>query len=242
MSQSAVNESAGARTPLSLVVACVLLGLVVLFLGPVFRDLPDPVLAAVVLMAIRGLFDLSLLRALARFSRFEFTVAILALAGVVGFGVLRGVLLAVVASILLLLRRAASPPLAVLGRKGSTGEYASLEREPSAARLPGVLLLRSYGALLYFNVDSVRERLLHAWKEEGEARLVVLDLDAVPMADFAGARLLGELRTELAGRGAELRLASTRSAVRDALRDAGVEGFPGEPGLGIDANLPGKVP
>jgi high affinity sulfate transporter 1 len=239
MSQSAVNESGGARTPLSLVVACILLGLVVLFLGPLFRNLPDPVLAGVVLMAIRGLFDFSLLNRLRKFSRFEFTVALLALAGVVGFGVLKGVLLAVIASILLLLKRAANPPLAVLGRKASTKEFPALERDAAAERIPGVLLVRLYGSLLYFNVDGVRERFSEIWREEGKAKLVVLDLEPVPMADFSGAKLLGELRDELAAQGAELRLAETRSGVRESLRSAGVDRvpFPGEPGLGIDVNL-----
>ena len=241
MSQSAVNESAGAKTPLSLVVACVLLGLVVLHLGGLFRNLPDPVLAAVVLMAIRGLFDLSLLARLRRFSRFEFTVALLALAGVVGFGVLKGVLLAVIGSILLLLHRAATPPLAVLGRKPGTDEFPSLERDPTAVRVPGTLLLRVHGSLLYFNADGVRERFLEAWKAEGEAKLVVLDLEAVPIVDFSGAQLIAELRAELAARGAELRLAEARSRVRESLDAAGVTRVPfqGEPGLGIAVNLPG---
>jgi high affinity sulfate transporter 1 len=241
MSQSAVNESAGARTPMSLVVACVLLGLVTLFLGGLFRNLPDPVLAAVVLMAIRGLFDFPTLARLRRFSRFEFTVALLALAGVVGFGVLKGVLLAVIGSILLLLRRAANPPVVVLGRKPGTREVPALEREPAAAPVPGVLLLRVYGSLLYFNADDARERVVGEWRKGGEARLVVLDLEAVPFVDISGAKLLGEIRAELAAKGAALRLANARSGVRKALHDAGVdrEPFPGEPGLGIEANLPG---
>ncbi|NUN53355.1 MAG: SulP family inorganic anion transporter, partial [Planctomycetaceae bacterium] len=201
MSQSAVNESAGARTPMSLVVACVLLGLVTLYLGGLFRNLPDPVLAAVVLMAIRGLFDFRLLRSLRKFSRFEFTVALIALGGVVVFGVLKGVLLAVVASLLLLLRRAANPPIVVLGRKPGTPEFPALDRDPTALRLPGVLLVRVYGGLVYFNTDDVRERLAAIWRAEGEPRLVVLDLDAVPLVDMAGARLIGDFRAELAAKG-----------------------------------------
>jgi MFS superfamily sulfate permease-like transporter len=243
MSQSAVNESAGARTPMSLVIACVLLGLVTLYLGGLFRNLPDPVLAAVVLMAIRGLFDFRLLGSLRKFSRFEFTVALVALGGVVVFGVLKGVLLAVVASILLLLRRAATPPIVVLGRKPGTPEFPALERDATAVRLPGVLLVRIHGGLVYFNADDVRERLTAIWRTEGEPRLVILDLDAVPLVDMAGARLLGEFRAELAAKGAELRLALARSRVREALRAAGVdrEPFPGEPGLGIAVNLPGSA-
>ena len=240
MSQSAVNESAGAKTPASLVVACLLLGMVPLLLGGVFRHLPDPVLAAIVLMAIRGLYDLRALAELRRFGRFEFTAALLALVGVIVFGVLKGVLLAVIGSILLLLQRAAHPPVALVGRGSGREPFSRIERDPAAQRVPGVLLARIYGSLLYFNVDDVRVRVLDLWKEEGSPRLVVLDLETVPFTDLAGARLLAELRRELAAAGAELRLANAGSRLRDALRAAGAdrEPFGGEPGLGIEENLP----
>ena len=241
MSQSAVNESAGARTPASLVVGCLLLGLVTLLLGGVFRNLPDPVLAAIVLMAIRGLFDLEALRELRRFGGFELTAALLALGGVIAFGVLKGVLLAVIGSILLLLHRAAHPPVALLGRGSGREPFPRIERDPGAKRVPGALLARIYGALLYFNVDVVRERVLDLWKAEGAPRLVVLDLETVPFTDLAGVRLLAGLRRELAAQGAELRLANARSWLRDSLHAAGAdrEPFSGEPGLDIDANLSG---
>jgi high affinity sulfate transporter 1 len=240
MSQSAVNENAGARTPMSLIVACVLLGLVTLYLGGVFRNLPDPVLAAVVLMAIRGLFDFRALGDLRRFGGYQLTVALMALAGVLAFGVLKGVLLAVIGSILLLLRRAASPPIALLGRGSGHRAFATLERDPGATRLPGVLLARVYGSLLYFNVDGVRDRLVDLWKSEGSPRLVILDLESSPFVDISGARLLGDLRKEFAAGGAEMRLANARSRIREALRNADVDRvpFPGEPGLGIEENLP----
>ena len=95
MSQSLVNEGGGARTPLSGLVAAGIMVVVTLFLAGLLRDLPQPVLAAIVLMAVSGLFKLSDLRRLWRFSRAEFAVAVAAILGVLGSGLLRGVLIGV---------------------------------------------------------------------------------------------------------------------------------------------------
>ena len=109
MSQSLVNEGGGARTPLSGLVAAGIMAVVTLFLAGLLRDLPQPVLAAIVLMAVSSLFKLSDLRRLWRFSRAEFAVAAAALLGVLGSGLLRGVLIGAVISLLLILRRGSRP-------------------------------------------------------------------------------------------------------------------------------------
>ena len=116
MSQWLVNEGGGARTPLSGPVAAGITGVVALFSPALLRDLPQPVLAAIVLMAVSGLFKISELRRLWRFSRTEFAVAAAAVLGVLGSGLLRGVLIGVVISILLLLQRASRPRTTELGR------------------------------------------------------------------------------------------------------------------------------
>ena len=103
LSQTAVNERGGARTPLSLVFASAAICCVLLFLTGLFRTLPDAVLAAVVLVAVKGLIDLRELRHLWRVSRLDFGAAAVALAGVLMMGVLDGVLIAVLASVIMLL-------------------------------------------------------------------------------------------------------------------------------------------
>ncbi|HEY9199274.1 MAG TPA: SulP family inorganic anion transporter, partial [Gammaproteobacteria bacterium] len=218
MSQSAVNDNAGAKTPLSLVVACLLLMLIALFLGDFFRTLPEPVLAAVVLMAIKGLIKPSVFRDLYRVSRVEFAVALVALLAVLVLGVLKGVLLAAVFSLLLLIHRAMHPQIAVLGQRPGTESFIELQLDAEARRLPGVLLLKPYGGLLYFNVDVVRARIMELIAAEGRPSELVLVLSAVPMVDLAGARLLGELHEELQRRGIELRLAKVNEAVYRILR------------------------
>ena len=223
MSQSLVNESGGARTPLSGLVAALLILVVALFLSGLLRDLPQPVLAALVLVAVLGLFKVQAFVRLWRFSRAEFAVALAALFGVLGSGLLRGVLIGAALSLLVLLRQASRPPTTELGRVPGTDQFADRVRNPENRREPGVYVFRSAGALLYFNVDHVRERFFAHLDEFGPARRAVYYLGAVPVVDLAGAELLVELQRTLAQRGIELRLAATPSAVRETLLRAGLE-------------------
>lgn len=223
MSQSLVNESGGARTPLSGLVAALLILLVVLFLSGLLQDLPQPVLAAIVLVAVTGLFKVKALMRLWHFSRAEFAIAIAALLGVLGSGLLRGVLIGVVLSILMLLRRASKPPATELGRVPGTEYFADRIRNPENEREPGVFVFRTSGALLYFNVDHVREEFFARLEAFGPAHRAVYFLGAVPMVDLAGAELLSEMRHTLTERGIEFRLAATPSSVRETLIKSGFE-------------------
>jgi MFS superfamily sulfate permease-like transporter len=177
-----------------------------------------------VLGAVRGLFDPAELVFLWRASRPEFRVALVALAGVLTLGVLRGVVVAAILSLVNLIRRAERPPMAVLGRIAGTDRFRSLENHPEAQTLPGVLVFRVEGGIVYFNVENVRAELLRRAEEAAQPlRLVVFDLAAVPLVDLAGARLLATLRDELGARGARLLLAEARRSVRESLRRAGVD-------------------
>jgi high affinity sulfate transporter 1 len=224
MSQSLVNEGAGARTPLSGLVAAGVLGVVALFFAGLLRDLPQPVLAAIVLMAVSGLLKISELRRLWRFSRAELAVAIAALLGVLGSGLLRGVLIGVAISVLLLLRRASRPHTTELGRVPGTDYFADVVRHPENERLPDVFVFRAEASLVYFNVEHVRDRFFELLDARGgRAKLAVFFLGATPAVDLAGAEMLEELHDALRERGTAFRLAEARGEVRDALRRAGFE-------------------
>ena len=229
MSQSLVNESAGARTPVSGLIAALFTLFVVLFASGLLRNLPQPVLAAVVLAAVMSLVDVRAFQAIWRFSRVEFFIAIAALVGVLGSGPANGVLLGAAISIALLLRQAARPRVTELGRVTGTGYFADLARHPENERTPGVLVVRSEASLLYFNADYVRERLLHLLAARVDPiRLVIFFLGTVPKIDLAGAHLLGDLHRTLAARGIAFRLADAHGDVRDALRRVGFERVHGE--------------
>jgi high affinity sulfate transporter 1 len=224
LSQSAVNEKAGAKTPLALVLASATLGVCLLFLAGLVQNLPKAVLAAIVLVAVKGLVDVRAIVQLWRLSRFEFTVATVAFAGVLVLGILKGVLLAAVASILMLLRRAAAPHVAFLGRIPHTRRFSDIARHPDNERLEGVLAFRVESSLLYFNVESVLQAVLERVRAEGPTvRLVVCDLSTSPYVDLAGARMLDGLCDTLRTQGVALRLAEVHAATRDLLRAQGLE-------------------
>lgn len=222
LSQSAVNDKAGARTPLALVVASLAIGVCLLFLTGLLRDLPNVVLAAIVLVAVRGLIDVAALRRLWRLSRFEFAVSMVALGGVLLLGILKGVLLAVVVSLLLLLAAAARPRIAFLGRIPRSERFSDQERHPDNETIPGVLIFRVEASLLYFNVDHVR-KVVTGKVAAAPLRLVVCDLSNSPLVDVAGAGMLTALHKNLASRGIRLRLVQAHARVRDLLRAEGLE-------------------
>jgi MFS superfamily sulfate permease-like transporter len=223
MSQSAVNGKAGARTPAALLVASGAIALVLIYLTEAFRMLPQPVLAAVVLVAVAGMIDFKELRHLRHVSRFDYRVALVAVLGVLAFGILEGVLVASIFSLMLLVRRTANPPTAVLGRYPGTSQFGDLSSNPECEPVPGVLVFRLQTGLLYFNAEHVRESLLAALRaEQRPIARVVFDISASAV-DLGGARMLGRLRDELAPEGIELKLAQARTDVRDLLHGEGLD-------------------
>ena len=224
MSQSLVNEGAGARTPLSLAVAGGIILIVVLFFTHLLSTLPQPVLAAVVLVAVAGLFKLSTLKALWRHDRPEFVVAIAAFAGVLTSGLLRGVLIGAVLSLIQLLRAASRPHVAFLGRIPGTRRFSDRERHPDNELIPGVLIFRPESGLVYFNIDHVCETILNrVLAEATSTRLVILDLSAAPQVDLQSAHTLAGMASEITAKQIRFQAVEARSSVRDRLRNEGVD-------------------
>lgn len=224
MSQSLVNESGGARTPLSSFIAAIIVLLVTVFLSGLLRNLPQPVLAAIVLVAVAGLFKFSELRHLRHAHRGEYAVAVTALLGVLSFGLLHGVLIGAVISLVLLLRRTSRPHVAFLGRIPGTRRYSDLSRHEDNEVVPSILIFRPEASLVYFNADHVTTTVLdrvHA--EPVPPRLVLADLSASPYMDLQAAEVLAGLAAELATTGTQLHVVEVRSSVRDMLRSEGLD-------------------
>lgn len=223
LSQSAVAEKAGARTPLTLVVASVTLALCLLFLTGLLADLPKATLAAVVLTAVAGLVDVRELRRLWRVSRPDFAAAAVALAGVLLLGILQGILLAALASALMLLLQASRRHVAFLGRIPGAAGYGDVARHPENEPIPGVLAFRPEGALLYVNAEGVLDTVLARLVAlpAGSVRLVACDLSAAPYLDLAAVGMLRKLHAVLAGQGIRLAVVGPHGQVRDMLRREG---------------------
>ena len=241
LSQSAVNDKAGARTPLSLVVASMTLALCLLFLTGLLQNLPKAVLAAVVLTAVAGLVDFPALFRMWRVSRLDFYAAAIALGAVLLLGILQGILVAAAASILLLLARASRPHVAFLGRIPGTSSYSDLGRHPENETLSGVIAFRPEASLIYVNADAVLQAVHDRLGAAGKSgiRMVVCDLSASPYLDLAGARMLHELHGELAARGIALRIIGAHGWARDLLRADGMDAKAG--GIERTATLDGLL-
>ncbi len=224
LSQTAVNEKAGARTPLALVVASAGIAMILLFFTGVFRHLPQAVLAAVVLMAVKGLVDIRELRHLWRASRLDFHAALAAFVGVLLFGILDGVIVATILSLLMVLARTARPHVAFLGRIPGTRRFSDRARHPDNETLPGILAFRVESSLYYFNVEHVLQTVLAEVNGvKAPCKAVVCDLSTSPNIDLAGARLLIRLRDILTAQGVRFAVAEAHGEVRDLLRAEGFE-------------------
>ncbi len=225
LSQSAVNDKAGARTPLALVFASLTLAFCLLFLTGLLANLPKAVLAAVVLTAVIGLIDVAGLFRMWRISKLDFYAATIALGGVLLLGILQGILLAALASILMLLARASQPHVAFLGRIPGTNSYSDIARHPENEPLRGLIVFRPEASLLYVNADSILESVLERVRKPApsDVRLVICDLSASPYIDLAGSRMLHQLHGQLVSRDIALRIVGARGRVRDLLRAEGID-------------------
>ena len=233
MSQSLVNESVGAQTALSGFFSSLTILAVVLFFSDLLRNLPQPVLAAVVLVAVADLFRLADMKRLWRFDRSEFAIAAAAFTCVLWSGLLHGVLIGAVISLVLLLHRASTPHVAVLGRIPGTELYGDVVPNPENLITGGVYVFRADSAILYFNCAYLRDRFFHSLEQQhAPVRLAIWSLSTVADVDLAGAEMLLHLREELAQQGIAFELADARGPVRESLRAAGLEGHFGQ----IEAN------
>src|SRR6266481_1959950 len=223
-SQSLVNEEAGARTPLSNALAAVFILVVVLFFSRLLSALPQPVLAAVVLVAVAGLFRLSTLKQLWRSDRQEFVVAVAAFVGVLTFGLLRGVMIGAVISLVQLAHASSHPHVALLGRIPGTRRFSDCDRHPDNEVIPNVMIFRPESGLVYFNIDNVYDAILSRVRAERTTpKLVVVDLSAAARVDLQSAHTLAAMASELTSKGIRFQAVEPRSSVRDRLRHEGID-------------------
>jgi sulfate permease, SulP family len=223
-SQSLVNDEGGARTPLSTALAAVFILVVVLFFSHLLSALPQPVLAAVVLVAVAGLFNLSTLSELWRNDRSEFVVAMAAFGGVLTSGLLRGVMIGAAISLVQLLRTSSRPHVALLGRIPGTQRFSDRDRHADNELIPGAMIFRPESGLVYFNVDNVCEAILSRVRVEATPpKLIVVDLSAAPIVDGQSAHTLAGMADELTAQGIQFHAVEPRSSVRERLRHEHVD-------------------
>jgi MFS superfamily sulfate permease-like transporter len=224
LSQSTVNEKSGSKTPLSLIICSMTLGVILLYLTGLLKNLPEVILAVIVLHAVSGLIKVKELKRVYQLNRVEFLVAMIAFAGVLVFGILKGVLLAVIMSLVLLIRRIANPNVAVLGRIGNTNHYSDIERHPDNTTYKGILILRVEASILYFNDAHILEKINEKIEAYADGlRLVILDMSPSSYVDVAGSKMLLQLSNQLHKKNIKLKIVEALSTVREILRKQGME-------------------
>ena len=224
LSKTSVAMSAGARTQLANLIAALFCLLTLVLLTPLFRGMPHPALAAIVIAAMLHLSKPAYLRSLLTRNRLEFAIAVTVIAGELVLGVLQGIALGVVLSLLLLTYRASHPEGAVLGQLPGTEAYRDVERHHKALTFPGMLIWRVGGDMFFASIGHVVGGLMTKLAaSRPPVKHVLLDLESVNFIDTTACdellRLIGELR----GQGVTLAFARVRDQVRERMRLGGVE-------------------
>lgn len=224
LSQSAVNESAGARSEISPLVAAALIVVTVLLLTPLFKNLPEAVLAALIIHAVSHLMDVAELRRYYAERRVEFWLALATLVAVITLGVLPALTIGVTAMLLLVIRHASQPHVAELGRvPGVPGAYGSLRIHPGYEPVPGMLVLRLETPVLYTNAAPVVHRIKQLVGEaDPTPAAVILEAGGTDRLDITSAELLGQLVADLHSAGVDLALADVHAPVLRMARRSGL--------------------
>jgi high affinity sulfate transporter 1 len=203
-SQTAVNQGAGARSQLSGLVCAAVILATLLFLAPLFGLMPHATLAAVVIVASIGLIKPSEFRTILHIRAIEFRWAVIAMVGVLLLGTLKGILVAVLVSLLAIVIRGSLFPLLVLGRKPGTNVFRPRSTEhPEDETFPGLLLVQPEGAIYFANAQRLGQQLL-SLINEFKPKVLVIYLRAVTDLEYTALRMLTDGEEQLREAGTEL--------------------------------------
>jgi len=228
LSKTSVAMAAGARTQLANLVAAVFCFLTLVLLTPLFRGMPHPALAAIVIAAMLHLSKPGYLRALLARTRWEFALAAIVIAGELTLGVPHGIVLGVALSLLMLTYRTSHPEGAVLGQLPGTEAYRDVRRHPEALTFPGLLIWRAGGDLFFASIGHLDAGLKAALTAAGPpAKHVLVDADSVNFIDASACDALLTSINQLQGQGITIAFARVRDEVRERMRLGGVEAVVG---------------
>ena len=223
LSASSLNDHSGARTGLASLTSGATVLLTLLVLAPLFSDLPKPVLAALIIEAVvMGMMDVTEMRRLARVARFDFWIAVAAIAGTLVFGVLAGVMIGIGLSLVWLVSVATHPTMPTLGRQPGTQVFRELDEHPDSEQFPGVAVIRLDGGLFFATSDALEDRIRAVIESNENLAGIVLDCEGINFVDSQGAAKIGEI-VDLTDRASVcLRLARLKPDVCETLSRDGV--------------------
>ena len=224
LSRTALNDESGAKTPLAGGVCAMIILVVLLFFTGLFYNLPEAILAAIVLFVIRALVDIPHLRTIYSFSKIEFTIAIVTLLSVLIFGALQGIVIGVVLSIIGLLKNMYNPHIAILGRIPGTDQFLDIKRRPESEIISHTLIVRVDGSQIFLNTDCIKNTIIDLVDNEyKDTKLFVLDFEASSFIDYTGIEMLQDLYDELKSRGIKIKAANMYGPLRDFIQKTKLE-------------------
>lgn len=234
-SRTAVNDQAGAKTGLAAIISAALIGITLLFLTPLFSNLPNAILAAIILVAVFGLIDTKEMKFLWHTRREDFAMFAVTFFATLLIGIEEGIATGVVLSLVMVVYRSTRPHVAVLGRLPGTNTYRNIKRFPQIIQHDDLLIIRFDSQLYFANVEYFKE-ILQRLEEEKEAPLKSVIIDAASMSsiDASGIHALKEVIDDYKKRGITLYLTGVIGPVRDLLKRADITHDLGEEHFFLD--------
>ena len=219
-SRTAVNDQAGASTPLASIISSVIVGLTLLFLTPLFYHLPKTVLAAIIMVAVFGLIDFTYPVRLFNKRKDEFVVLLITFLTTLTVGITEGIILGVLISIGLMIYRTSQPHYAVLGRIKDSTHYRNVKRFDKEVSIDlEVLFFRFDGQLYFGNKDYFKTELTQAIESRGnELKGIVLSVEAINYIDSSAAHMLRQLFSQLENKGIKITISGPIGPIRDILK------------------------
>jgi anti-anti-sigma factor len=223
LSASSLNDHSGARTGLASITSGVTVLLTLLVLAPLFSDLPKPVLAALIIEAVvMGMMNVPEMRRIFRVQRFDFWIAVAAIAGTLVFGVLAGVMIGIGLSLLWLISVATRPHMPILGREPGTQVFRDIVENPDDEQYPQVVVLRLDGGLFFATSDALEDRVRDVVQSTPGLSGIVLDCEGINFVDSQGSSKLNEIADLADDAAITLRLARVKPGVAKTLARDGV--------------------
>ncbi len=224
LSRTAVNDESGAKSQLAGGIAAIIILLILLLFTGVFYNLPEAILAAIVLFVIKGLVDIPHLRTIYQFSRIEFVIAMVTLFSVLLFGALEGIVIGVILSVIGLLKNMYNPDVVILGRIPGTEQFLDIKRHPEGEIISHTLIVRVDGSQIFLNTERVKNIIIDLVDNKCEGtKLFVLDFESSAFIDYSGIQMLEELNDELKLRGIKIKAANMHGPLRDSIRKTRLE-------------------
>lgn len=223
LARSALNAAAGARTQVAAIVSAICVGITTLFFTPLFHYLPHATLAAILIVSSLRLIDTREIRYLFKVKITEGILLVFTFVATLALGIMPGLLLGIVASILLFITLNTRPNTAILGRLPNTNIFRNVQHFPEAQTIAGLVILRIDASLYFANAVFLKEKVHEICRQHGTAlKALILDASAVNDLDSSADTALHQLSAEFKTNGIEFYIAGVKAPVRDVMKRSGL--------------------